>query len=872
MAYHLLSGYVSATVRARSQEAVRKLLDLQPDEVRVIREGRERRIPLERIAVGDRVRVLPGERIPVDGRVLSGASAVDESLVTGEPLPLEKLPGDEAVGGSLNENGTLLLEVTRVGEDTFLRRVARHVQDARAMKPGVIQLVDAVLKRFVPVVLTVSALAFLGWTLGSWALTGSADLTRAIFAALSVLVMGYPCALGMATPLALIRGGGVAAERGILIRSAEAFQVLKDVRTVVLDKTGTITHGDPSVDDVMVLDGASVEEVLAAAAAAEARSAHPLARAILTRAGDDGIAVGEPDSFQSVTGLGVVAEMGGEEVVVGRPGLLEERGIRFGPGVRARVAELEGNSRTVVGVARAGRLLGLISLADRVKESAPDAIARLTRAGIEPVMLTGDNRRTAESVARKVGIARVLAEVLPDEKAAAIRELQSGGRRVAMVGDGINDAPALTQADVGIAIGAGADIAIESADVVLVRGDLSGVMEAIEIGRGSYRKTVQNLVLAFTFNGVGIPLAATGLLHPVWAMAAMIASVSTVLENSFVAALRPTLDSRPAGSGPAAVAARMRRAAVRALPVLALLAAPPGARAQALPFHAETAITTGFEEEAARTFAGFLGRHGLMRDGSDVADPLDRDIDVFVQPLALLPVAVTPMWTTRLIAPFVRKRMDFTTPDGVRRRYSTNGIGDVVVDTKWIFLVRNRRGGTTRAGIEGGVKIPVGATDANLPTGARAPRALQVGSGSWDFPFKALFTMTRGRRGLLANVGYRVNTTDEGVRAGNVFTYDAAAAWRFIPRRYRSFTDQTFVLYLELNGSVEARGRMGGAADPNSGGHLLFLSPDVQWIPRPWLLFEASVQLPIVQDLNGTQLRYDTRLQIGTRFRFSFLG
>ncbi|MFQ5691229.1 MAG: hypothetical protein ACE5HQ_13270 [Gemmatimonadota bacterium] len=297
-----------------------------------------------------------------------------------------------------------------------------------------------------------------------------------------------------------------------------------------------------------------------------------------------------------------------------------------------------------------------------------------------------------------------------------------------------------------------------------------------------------------------------------------------------------------------------------------------GLQAQALPFHTETAITTGFEEEAARTFAMFLGRSGLLRNGRDITDPLQRDIDVFVQPVAVLPFAITPMWTTRVIVPsFVRKFMDFTTPDGVRRRYVTSGVGDVIVDTKWIFFSRNRLGGTVRLGIEGGVKIPSGKTGARLPNGTIAPRPLQVGTGSWDFPFKALFTMTRGHFGLLSNAGYRINTTDNGFQAGNVFSYDVATGLRFFPWTYRSLKDQSLILYLELNGTVGERDEIGGSTNPDSGGHLVFLSPDLQWIPTPWLLFEGSVQFPVVQDLYGTQLKYDTRFQLGTRFRFSFL-
>lgn len=309
---------------------------------------------------------------------------------------------------------------------------------------------------------------------------------------------------------------------------------------------------------------------------------------------------------------------------------------------------------------------------------------------------------------------------------------------------------------------------------------------------------------------------------------------------------------------------------VAALSAAALLA-PTSLRAQALPFHTETAITTGFEEAAARTFAAFSGRSGLRADGMSIADPMQRDVDIFVQALAILPYAPTPQWTTRIVLPLVSKSMEFTDPDGARRSYTGNGLGDALVDTKWIFFIRNRLGGTLRVGIEGGVKIPLGDTEALFPDGTVAPRPLQAGTGSWDFPFKALFTLTRGRYGIIANTGYRINTYHDGFAAGDVFRYDLAIGLRLLPQRYESLDDDTFAVYLELNGSVAQRNELVTGRDPNSGGHILFLSPDVQWIPTPWLLFEASVQIPVVQDLNGTQLDYGTRLQVGSRIRFSFL-
>ncbi|MCH8145665.1 MAG: heavy metal translocating P-type ATPase, partial [Gemmatimonadetes bacterium] len=429
MTYHILSGYVSTTVRARSQESVRKLLDLQPDTARVIRDGDEVEVAIEEILVGDRVRVRPGERIPVDGKVVDGFSAVDESIVTGEALPVEKAPGAETIGGSVNKAGSLLIEVVHVGEETFLRRVAKHVQEARAMKPGIIQLVDAILTYFVPGVLAVSAGAFLIWTAGAWALTGSPDWTRAIFAALSVLVMGYPCALGMATPLALIRGGGLAAERGVLIRSAEAFQIMKDIRAVVLDKTGTITEGDPTVVDVVTVGDGSRRDILGVAASAELLSEHFLGQAIVAHAEHRGLDVRAPESFESETGRGVAAQVDGEQVLAGRRTLLEERGIQFDANALTKLDELESRGQTVVSVAHGGHLIGLIAIADTVKNGAAEAIARLKQAGIEPIMLTGDNRRAANIVAEQVGIENVIAEVFPEEKAAKIRELQATGVR-----------------------------------------------------------------------------------------------------------------------------------------------------------------------------------------------------------------------------------------------------------------------------------------------------------------------------------------------------------------------------------------------------------------------------------------------------------
>jgi Cu+-exporting ATPase len=570
--YHLLSGWASALVRNTSARAVRALLDLQPDTARVIRDGRELEVPVAAAGLGERIRVRPGERVPLDGRVVSGSSAVDESMVTGEPVPAGKRPGDEVIGGSVNQSGTLAVEVTRTGEDSFLAQVARHVEEARALKPGIIQLVDAILAVYVPAVLGFAALAAGVWTLGAWGWSGRPDWPRAVFAALAVLVMGYPCALGMATPLAMIRGGGIAAAQGILMRSGEAFQLFGKITKAALDKTGTLTAGKPSVVALAPAAWAGESDLLAAAAAAEMASEHPLGRAIVAAADGRDLDIADGDDFESVTGQGITATVGSVRVMAGKPGWVTARTGPLPADLAGRRERMEQQAQTVIAVARDGALLGLIAIADPVRPDAAETVVRLRQRGIEPVMLTGDSQATAAAVASAAGITEFRAGLLPGDKAAVIRELQGQGHRVLMAGDGINDAPALTQADIGIAMGAGTDIAIESADVVLAASRLSAVADARDIGVGSYRKTRQNLAVALSFNGIGVPLAAGGLLGPVWAMLAMIASVSTVLANSFGARLRPSslrILGRWIGQGAAELAracrpARLARLARRA--------------------------------------------------------------------------------------------------------------------------------------------------------------------------------------------------------------------------------------------------------------------------------------------------------------------
>ena len=530
--YHILSHYSSLVVRTRSSQAVRRLMDLRPDTARVIRDGDEIEVPIDEVAVGDHVRIRPGESIPVDGTVVTGVSAVNEALVTGEAIPAEKVSGDDVIGGSLNQTGTLVVSVTRVGDDSFLSQVARSIDEARSLRPGVLQLADLILGYFVPAVLIFAAVGFLIWTVLPALFADGPNWNRALLAGLAALVMGYPCALGMATPLATIRGGGEAASRGILMRSGEAFQVMGDIAVVGFDKTGTITRGEPAVLAVIPTDDHNEEQLLSLAASAEVNSEHPLARAVENAADDLSLSLVDAETFESHTGHGVEATIEGARVLIGKPNWLTEQGLDL-KSLDTDRERLEEKGQTVIAVARNGRFLGLIGIADTIKEDAAEAIERVKDAGITPVMITGDNQRTARAIAIQVGIPEVHADVLPHEKAAKIRELQEGGIRVMMVGDGINDAPALTQADIGIAIGAGTDIAIESADIVIMNERLSSVMDAHQIGVSSYRKTRQNLALAFSFNGIGVTAAVSGLVSPVWAMIAMISSVTAVLANSF---------------------------------------------------------------------------------------------------------------------------------------------------------------------------------------------------------------------------------------------------------------------------------------------------------------------------------------------------
>lgn len=532
IAFILLGRWLEATARARTFRALRALVELTPRVALVVRDGREVAVPTEGVMPGDIVVVKPGEKVPVDGRVRSGESHLDESMVTGEPMPVTKRPGDEVIGGTINGAGAFTLEATRTGRDAFLAQVVALVREAQASRAPVQDLADAVAAYFVPAVLAVATAAFAGW------LAAGQGFAFALGVAVAVLVVACPCALGLATPTAVVVGIGMAASRGMLVKSAAAIQAASRVDTVVFDKTGTLTAGKPAVTDVTPLGGRDAREVLRLAAVAEKRSEHPLGAAIVAAARGAGIEAPDPDSFVSLSGRGVEASHAGTALLVGTSALARERGVDISAAVEALAAR-EGEGKTAVLVCAAGAAAGVIAVADAVKGRSAGAVAALRAAGMDVVMITGDNPRTAEAVARQVGIGRVLAGVLPAGKAAEIGRIRAAGRRVAMVGDGVNDAPALAAADLGIALGSGTDAAREAGDIVLVRDDPADVVAALDLGRLVMRKIRQNLFFAVIYNLAAIPVAAgvlypfTGiLLNPALAGAAMAASSVSVVANS----------------------------------------------------------------------------------------------------------------------------------------------------------------------------------------------------------------------------------------------------------------------------------------------------------------------------------------------------
>lgn len=523
-------------VRAKGQtsQAIRKLLDLQAKTARVLRDGQEVEILAEEVLQGDVVVVRPGEKIPVDGEIVKGYSTVDESLVTGESLPIDKKTGDHVVGATLNTTGTFNFKATKVGKDTALAQIVKMVQDAMGSKAPIARLVDVVSSYFVPTVMIISVLTFLIW----FNFGPSPVLAFAIVTAVTVLIIACPCAVGMAVPMSLVAGVGKGAEHGVLIRNGEALQTASQLKIVVLDKTGTITKGKPELTDVLPATGFDKATLLRFAASADLPSEHPLAQAIVQGARNQGAEVIEPTEFEAVPGHGVETKVDGRQVLVGNAKLMARHLIEPKE-IKADVERLQAEGKTAMFVAIDGKAAGVVAVADTIKEDSVQAIRVMQDAGIEVIMITGDNERTAQAIARQVGIKRVLAEVLPQDKAQEVHMLKKGGIKVGMVGDGINDAPALAEASVGFAIGTGTDVAIEAADITLMSGSLKGVAYAIEISKATMRNAKQSLAGAFAYNTLGIPVAA-GLLFPIFGLllspliagAAMAASSVTVVTNA----------------------------------------------------------------------------------------------------------------------------------------------------------------------------------------------------------------------------------------------------------------------------------------------------------------------------------------------------
>ncbi|MFP5469052.1 MAG: heavy metal translocating P-type ATPase [Alphaproteobacteria bacterium] len=524
IAFVLLGKYMEEIIKKRSSAAVRKLMDLRPAVAHVIRDGKEEEIPAEAIMTGEVVMVRPGERIPTDGEVREGASSVDESMLTGESMPVEKAPGAKLIGGTLNRSGMLTFTATRIGKDTALAQIIRLVEEAQTSTAQVQRLADQVTGYFVPAVVGVAFLAFFGWWLAG-------DFPQALLAFIAVLIISCPCALGVATPAALMVGVGKGAEAGILIRGAEVLERTRNLNVIVFDKTGTLTRGEPNITDIVPFGGHSEADVLRLAAAVEVGSEHPLGEAIVRAAQMRGLSLPGVSAFNSIAGHGISGTIEGQSVLLGNRRLLLREKVSI-ENAEPDMIRLEREGKTAMLVAANGVLIGVIAVADTIKPEAKEAVAALRQEGIEVVMLTGDNERTAQAIGRELGIDRIIAEVLPGDKAKIIKDMQAQHKMVAMVGDGVNDAPALATADIGIAIGSGSDVAKETGGIILIKNDVREVVLAIRLSRLTLRKIKQNLFWAFIYNTIGIPVAALGYLNPIIAAAAMALSSLSVIVNS----------------------------------------------------------------------------------------------------------------------------------------------------------------------------------------------------------------------------------------------------------------------------------------------------------------------------------------------------
>jgi Cu+-exporting ATPase len=530
----LLGRVLETRAKGQTSEAIKRLIGLQPKTARVMREGKEVDIPVQEVLVGDLVTVRPGEKIPVDGIVKEGRSFVDESMITGESIPVEKKAEDEVIGATINKSGSFKFEATKVGKDTALAQIIKLVQEAQGSKAPIQRLADVISGYFVPVVISIAILTFIIW----FDFGPAPVLTFALMNLVAVLIIACPCALGLATPTAIMVGTGKGAEKGVLIKGGESLETAHKINSIVFDKTGTLTKGEPEVTDIISFNNTLYKDILYYAGSAEKNSEHPLGEAIVRKAKQGNIELKEPEEFQSITGFGIEVKIGGKNILLGNPDFLANRKIEIGD-TALRSKELSEDGKTPIYLAIEGKVAAVIAIADTLKENSREAVSQLQKMGLEVVMLTGDNKKTAEAIAGKVGIKRVFSQVRPEDKVNQIKKLQNEGKVVAMVGDGINDAPALAQADIGIAIGTGTDVAMEASDVTLIKGDLSGVITAIKLSKKTIKIIRQNLFWAFFYNIIGIPIAAGVLypfigvlLNPMIASLAMAFSSVSVVSNS----------------------------------------------------------------------------------------------------------------------------------------------------------------------------------------------------------------------------------------------------------------------------------------------------------------------------------------------------